>query len=733
MTQFTHQQLINLTNPYEELITNESLIENQNTINQLPIDSKYELATQIVLQCPTSKLSDLHHSIESLRTPINDNATDFYSILNQAFVIKCHIIALYNPENTKAPLMFAELDNFLEEFQGLVETLLTENESSLARNLVRHLNKEVFQLNDNKQNEVVQEYNEKAKSLFPNNTLHEKISNAFILRSEIEQHLLGNRPGDFFLSERFNLNNCLDNALFFIPFIDNPELNLATKIAFTTRLEDRPKITQHVTGLFKGGKLEYELSQAFALCDRMNQFSLTDTNDIENNENDIMDYGIKLCLLDCDTLFTMREKMDQSYNVNNKEWREKYTRMLDLIIQVKTQLLGQNPDSFFDEAFPTDLCNEFPYLLDELLKNNIKTIGINLCHANAENLSAISKKMAHVKTSALSQSSCRQELNEMIGLIAQIKRQLLGEKPESFFENTFPGDQCIKFPYILEQLIKDNIGEIGPKLSTNNPETYSSIIKKLEPLNANAQVPSKYIKKLTKEFTEALDFINKIDIYLLSDKPELFFHNDHFDADECNKYSLILKDVLDKNREAIGQKISLSNAFSDINKKLGFINSKFLAQDNSIDKLREEIEESIIYRNEVKNKLTDSPKLFFTVNFNSDDCNRFHYILHELIKNDSETIGLELSKCSLETRGQISKNLERIRFTAHDKTNPLIKIAQVMNNPQSINEGIDHGSKVNKYASNPNGFYPSKLKVIKEKRDHSHTSTESHKSMHNIQ
>lgn len=726
MTQFTHQQLINLTNPYEELITNKSLIENQNTLNQLPIDAKCELATKLILQCPASELNNLHHDIEPLRTLINDNATDFYSILNQAFVIKSQIMALCNPMNTKTPQMFLELDGFLEKFQGLVETLLTENEASLARNLVKHLDKEIFHLNDEKQKKEAEKFYNKAKSLAPNNTLHEKISNAFILRSEIEQHLLGNRPGDFFLSKRFNLANCLNNALFFIPFIDKPELNLATKIAFTTRDDDRSEITQKVAGLFKGGKLEYELSQAFALCDRMKKLVLTEDND-SDQEQIIRDYGITLCLLDNDTLFNMREKLDQSYNVDNKEWSEKYTRMLDLIIQVKSQLLGQKPDSFFDESFPTDLCNEFPYLLDELLKNNIKTIGINLCHANLEKLSAISKKMAHVKTSALSQSSCRNKLNEMIGLIAQVKRQLLGEKPESFFENTFPGAQCIKFPYILEQLIKDNIDDIGSKLSATDREIYSSIIRKLEPLNVNAQVHSEYIEKLNTEFTEARDFINKIDTYLLSDTPELFFKDDLFDPDECNKYSSILKDVLDKNREAIGQKISLSNAVSDINKKLGFINSKFLAQDNPIDKLKEEIEESIIYRNEVKNKLTDSPKLFFTVNFNSDDCNRFHYILHELIKNDSETIGLKLSECSLEIRGQISKNLERIRFTAHDKSNPLMTIAQIMNNPQSVKEGISHGSKINTHSSNPSRFYPSKLKTIEEGEDHSYNL------FHNIQ
>jgi len=74
------------------------LIENQNTLNQLPIDAKCELATKLILQCPASELNNLHHDIEPLRTLINDNATDFYSILNQAFVIKSQIMALCNPQ-----------------------------------------------------------------------------------------------------------------------------------------------------------------------------------------------------------------------------------------------------------------------------------------------------------------------------------------------------------------------------------------------------------------------------------------------------------------------------------------------------------------------------------------------------------------------------------------------------------------------------------------------------------
>lgn len=200
----TYADVFTLYNSNEE--SDEELDENlgdklakmRGELNKLDKKEMRELASKMVLECPSEQLNAFGRAIEALRVP-HDDSESFHSVIVAAYEVKQRIVALLAPSN-KNPhnmLLQKEFDATLfNNFNELALKILNNNETSISIRLA-------LSTPDKNRRELINN----VLSVFPDSELSTKIEAAFSLRHELDA-LLGDKPEEFFLSREFDPGLC---------------------------------------------------------------------------------------------------------------------------------------------------------------------------------------------------------------------------------------------------------------------------------------------------------------------------------------------------------------------------------------------------------------------------------------------------------------------------------------------------------------------------------------------
>lgn len=253
---YTVEELRDLKNPYKDLGTGDALAEHREELNSLTPDEQKSLAARMILECPLSDLRTFGHEIEAGRTPHNDKKT-FHAVLSEAYEIKNRIIALLDPRNKNPHLLI--LDNEFDEelfnnHKQLAIDVLENNEAAIAERLALTTpatDRHQLALN--------------VKGIFPGSVLAEKIGHAFAVRRDIDNHLLGDNPHEFFASREYNEDACHEfSGLFSV--ITDQESSIAAKLALTVPQDNRSSILRNIQGIVPtSNELARKVGAAFEL------------------------------------------------------------------------------------------------------------------------------------------------------------------------------------------------------------------------------------------------------------------------------------------------------------------------------------------------------------------------------------------------------------------------------------------------------------------------------------
>lgn len=242
--------------PYQLLGTGDALAEYRDQLNGLDLESKKNLASRMVLECPLQDLSDFHHAIEAGRLPVDDSQT-FHFLLTETYEVKHRLVSLFDSRNSKPHLLILgnEFDEELfNNHMDLALQVLNDNESAIAERLALTTPEE-------SRHQVALN----VKGIFPNTLFAAKIGQAFAVRRDIDRLLLGNAPYEFFNSREYSTDSCQEfSGLFRI--IEGQESSIAGKLALSTPEEKRTTISRNIQGITPtSDELVLKVRTAFAL------------------------------------------------------------------------------------------------------------------------------------------------------------------------------------------------------------------------------------------------------------------------------------------------------------------------------------------------------------------------------------------------------------------------------------------------------------------------------------
>ncbi|WP_419419817.1 hypothetical protein ACNVED_00495 [Legionella sp. D16C41] len=195
MTKYTTEELQTLQNPYKELIEdNDAFAENRDTLEQLNGKEKINLATKIILNCPTNQMRGLSMQLEALRHH-GETEQSFHRILSRGLEVRQRIQAMANqanphPQNNLLDKEFgADLFN---EFGRLKIEFVQQELDSIVVNLATKT-----------QDNQIKELTQNIRAGFSDTNLGSALGEALVLRRLLTT-LRGEEPQKAFTSLDFN-------------------------------------------------------------------------------------------------------------------------------------------------------------------------------------------------------------------------------------------------------------------------------------------------------------------------------------------------------------------------------------------------------------------------------------------------------------------------------------------------------------------------------------------------
>jgi hypothetical protein len=166
------------------------LLDNFTVIDALNHEEKKSLATKIIAGCPKEEFDKYIGTLGVLKR----YQGSFCSVIMEAYEVRLFISALLDPQNRNSYTLFLDLGSTpgsFHQFPDLVKAVLGR-ESAIAETLALYVPKA-------RRSHIA--YN--MCVCFPESTLSDRILKAFILRRDIENFLLENKPEQFFGSRKF--------------------------------------------------------------------------------------------------------------------------------------------------------------------------------------------------------------------------------------------------------------------------------------------------------------------------------------------------------------------------------------------------------------------------------------------------------------------------------------------------------------------------------------------------
>ncbi|MDR3443347.1 MAG: hypothetical protein P4L65_10035 [Legionella sp.] len=192
--EYNSKEIMQLTNPYE-VLSKHDLAPYQPILDSLATKDKITLAVKMVSGCPKDKLKEFKLKFNALNTFAANEEETFYSVLQGAYQVKSIMCAALN-DNNKNPHRFL-LEEFnpdlLNRFSELALSTIGFNTAFLAEQMALSTPAE-------QRNKVASN----TEMVFSGSDLAQKINQAFTLRRNIENQLLGDLPEQFFTSPDFN-------------------------------------------------------------------------------------------------------------------------------------------------------------------------------------------------------------------------------------------------------------------------------------------------------------------------------------------------------------------------------------------------------------------------------------------------------------------------------------------------------------------------------------------------
>lgn len=217
----TCEDIKKLENPdeaYNALNNADLLLEHSQELEKLSPEEMNSLAERIIIGCPNSEMQTFGFAIDALQK----SAPSFSPIIYLAYETKKRILALSDPRNPH-PHSFLLGNEFnaeiFDQFNNLALTLLKDNEIAIATRLAKTTPREDWStlcMN--------------VRNAFPGSTFSVKVATAYSLRREIEDHLLGEKPQDFFSSREFKPDLCHEFYDLVTELVKGHEENIGKKL-----------------------------------------------------------------------------------------------------------------------------------------------------------------------------------------------------------------------------------------------------------------------------------------------------------------------------------------------------------------------------------------------------------------------------------------------------------------------------------------------------------------------
>jgi hypothetical protein len=219
---FTHEEIMELENPYEELSIGDELAENAETLNALSEEDQVTLASRIIAACPEKKFKQYRNHIKALDGFSKDEES-FLSVLSEAYQVRQSITALLDQRNLKPHSIFLKNEfnpSPFHRFCTLANQVLEGKATAIAERLT--LCTPECDRSQVKRNLSI---------TFPKHVLGENLEQAFVLRRQIETELLGDNPEKFFRSTCYNQDICKKFINIFHQLVAGHEKAIGEKLA----------------------------------------------------------------------------------------------------------------------------------------------------------------------------------------------------------------------------------------------------------------------------------------------------------------------------------------------------------------------------------------------------------------------------------------------------------------------------------------------------------------------
>lgn len=248
--------------------------------------------------------------------------------------------------------------------------------------------------------------------------------------------------------------------------------------------------------------------------------------------------------------------MSQAYKVKNSL----LSLMDDRNKEPHLMILGQ---------FDIELFNEYNALASDILRGNELEIAQKLAKTTPQELhNDLKLKLGQLFLN----SPLTTKTGHAFTVCRNIDNLLLGETPHQFFsdEDFNPGAYG-EFSELITEAIKDKESTIAAKIALH---AHTNDVRR--EVQANLQNICISENELALKIQSAFTLRRNIDLYLLGEKPELFFSSRDFDLDSCNEFSLLLSELLRGKEQQIGEALSHvtdPRLYSSISRNLALMNN----------------------------------------------------------------------------------------------------------------------------------------------------------------
>lgn len=322
---YTVEEIRDLENPYQDLGNGDALAQHRDELNKLTPEEQMNLASRMVLGCPSTELRGFRHVIEAaINLSAKDENQTFYSVLSDAYEVKSRIFALLDSRNPNPHrlLLDRELNKkMFNNFNQLAMDVLNNNEAAIAERLA-------ITTPQDARNQLALNVNE----IFPDSPFASKLDHAFAIRNDIDSLLLSDHPEQFFISPEFSIDRCIEFKGLFRTLTEQDASSIAQKLALSTPKEQRNKVSLHCQQLNAANDtFSGKVRDAFVLRRDIDDLLLRDHPEQFFTSRD---FSVDLCL-EFSGLFTLLKGQEQAIGAKlsllDKNTRIDINRKLEMI------------------------------------------------------------------------------------------------------------------------------------------------------------------------------------------------------------------------------------------------------------------------------------------------------------------------------------------------------------------------------------------------------------------